>query len=66
MLTAREEQVVRCAATGMTDKAIAAELGIGASTVRPHPDNIGAKLGERRRAALASHAHRLGLTRPGQ
>jgi len=40
VLTSREEQVVRCVATGMTDKAIAAELGIGASTVRSHLDNM--------------------------
>jgi DNA-binding NarL/FixJ family response regulator len=63
VLTPREEQVLVHVATGMTDKEIAARLGIGVSTVRSHLDNMGAKLGERRRAALASHAHRLGLTR---
>ena len=61
VLTDREQQVLVLIATGMTDQEIAAQLGISASTVRSHLDNIGDKLGERRRAALASQAYRLGI-----
>jgi DNA-binding NarL/FixJ family response regulator len=61
VLTDRERQVLALIATGMTDREIAEELGIGVRTVRSHLENIGDKLGERRRAALASQAHRLGL-----
>jgi DNA-binding NarL/FixJ family response regulator len=64
-LTAREQQVLTHVATGMTDSQIAAQLAISPSTVRSHLDNIGAKLGNRHRAALAAHAHRLGLIPPG-
>lgn len=63
-LTDRERQLLVLIATGMTDQEIAAELGISVRTVRSHLDNIGNKLGERRRAALASAAHRLGLSSP--
>jgi DNA-binding NarL/FixJ family response regulator len=61
-LTDRERQILVLVATGMTDQEIAAQLGISVRTVRSHLDNVGNKLGERRRAALASQAHRLGLT----
>jgi DNA-binding NarL/FixJ family response regulator len=60
-VTNREQQILVLIATGLTDQEIAARLGIKVSTVRSHLDNIGDKLGERRRAALASQAHRLGL-----
>jgi DNA-binding NarL/FixJ family response regulator len=63
-LTDREQQILALIATGMTDKEIAIQLGISVRTVRSHLDNVGNKLGERRRAALASQAHRLGLTPP--
>lgn len=62
-LTDRERQILVLIATGMTDQEIAGQLAISVRTVRSHLDNIGSKLGERRRAALASQAHRLGLTR---
>jgi len=61
-LTDREQQILVLIATGMTDQEIAGHLGISVRTVRSHLDNIGGKLGERRRAALASQAHRLGLS----
>jgi len=64
VLTDRERQILVLIATGMTDQEIAAEAGISVRTVRSHLDNIGNKLGERRRAALASEAHRLGLSTP--
>jgi DNA-binding NarL/FixJ family response regulator len=63
-LTDRERQILVLIATGMTDQEIAAELSISVRTVRSHLDNIGNKLGGRRRAALASEAHRLGLSLP--
>jgi DNA-binding NarL/FixJ family response regulator len=63
-LTSREKQILSLIATGLTDQEIAAQLGIRICTVRSHLDNIGGKLGNRRRAALASQAHLLGLTRP--
>jgi DNA-binding NarL/FixJ family response regulator len=65
-LTNREQQILVLIATGMTDQEIADELSIGVRTVRSHLDNIGDKLGERRRAALASQAHRLGLVQGPQ
>jgi DNA-binding NarL/FixJ family response regulator len=65
-LTERERQILVLIATGMTDQEIAGQLNISVRTVRSHLDNIGHKLGERRRAALASQAHRLGLTRRHQ
>lgn len=64
-LTGREQQILVLIATGITDQEIAVQLGISVRTVRSHLDNVGNKLGERRRAALASQAHRLGLARPG-
>ena len=64
-LTEREKEVLALVATGLTDQEVAAELRIGMKTVRSHLDNISGKLGNRRRAALASHAHRLGLVRQG-
>lgn len=63
-LTIREKEILSLIATGLTDQEIAAQLGIRICTVRSHLDSIGGKLGNRRRAALASHAHRLGLARP--
>jgi DNA-binding NarL/FixJ family response regulator len=62
VVTSRERQILVLVATGMTDQEIAVQLGISVRTVRSHLDNVGNKLGERRRAALASQAHRLGLT----
>ncbi len=44
-LTPREREVAGLVAHGLTDKAIAARLGISPATVARHLDNIGAKVG---------------------
>lgn len=51
-LTERERQILTVVASGLTDKAIAEELGIGVSTVRSHLDRIREKTGLRRRSEL--------------
>jgi len=51
-LTAREWDVVRAVGRGRLDKEIAAELGIGFSTVRTHLEHIFPKAGVRNRAEL--------------
>lgn len=61
-LSAREQDVVRCVAGGMTDKQIARQLGISEKTVHSHLERIAAKTGLRRRADLTRMALGLGLT----
>jgi DNA-binding CsgD family transcriptional regulator len=51
-LSPRERDAVRLAATGRTNKEIAFELGIAASTVGVHLHRAAAKLGARSRAEL--------------
>src|SRR5690606_20229700 len=53
-LTARERQVTALVARGLTNKAIAKELGLSARTVEKHVSNVLAKLGLRTRAQLAA------------
>lgn len=60
-LTSREEQVLRCVAQGMTNKEIAALLGISHHTVKSHVINIFNKLGVNDRAQAAANAARMGL-----
>ena len=57
-LSAREVQVLRLVATGKSNRAIAAELGISEKTVARHVSNIFVKLGLSSRAAAAAHAYR--------
>ena len=52
-LSARELQVARCVARGLTDKQIARELEISLSSVRTYLRRLSDKLGVRRRGALA-------------
>jgi DNA-binding CsgD family transcriptional regulator len=60
-LTPRELQVLRRLATGETNKAIAAELGVSRRTVDRHVSNLYAKLRVSSRAAATAYAyeHRL-------
>lgn len=60
-LSKRELEVLALVASGETDSDIAEILSISKATVRSHLDRIRDKTGARRRAELASHAHRLGI-----
>lgn len=60
-LTAREAQVLRLAANGLTHKEIAGRLGISTRTARNHIANLYEKLEIHGRAQAAVHAVRLGL-----
>ncbi len=61
VLTAREAQVLRLVATGMTNRGVAAELFLSQKTVARHVSNIFTKLGVSSRAAATAYAyeHRL-------
>lgn len=56
-LTARELQVLRLVAGGMTNKAIADELVLSERTIDRHVSNIFTKLGVSSRAAATAHAY---------
>jgi DNA-binding CsgD family transcriptional regulator/tetratricopeptide (TPR) repeat protein len=56
LLTARENEIARVVAVGMTNKEIAAALTISPKTVAAHIEHILAKLGFSRRAQIASWA----------
>jgi len=60
-LTARERDVLACVAQGLSNRAIADELGIAERTARTHVSNILAKLGltSRTQAALFAVEHHL-------
>ena len=53
-LTAREFEVARLVADGLTNAAIAADLGLSPRTVGAHVEHILAKLGFTRRAEIAA------------
>ncbi|WP_298127707.1 response regulator transcription factor [Brevundimonas sp.] len=57
-LTARERQVLALVAHGLTNKAIARELGIGPGTVKAHVEKVIAKLGVADRTQAAVFATR--------
>jgi DNA-binding NarL/FixJ family response regulator len=54
VLSNREQEVVIWAVQGMTNKEIAAQLGISAKTVKTHLQNVFRKLNVRRRVQLAA------------
>ncbi|MCA1706102.1 MAG: LuxR C-terminal-related transcriptional regulator [Actinobacteria bacterium] len=56
-LTAREAQVLRLVAKGMTNRAIAAELYLSDKTVARHLSNMFTKLGVSSRAAATAYAY---------
>ncbi|WP_420630354.1 LuxR C-terminal-related transcriptional regulator [Candidatus Leptofilum sp.] len=60
-LTARETEVLRLIAQGMTNKEIAARLVIAPSTAKRHTANLYNKLGVANRAEATTLAHRLGI-----
>jgi DNA-binding CsgD family transcriptional regulator len=58
-LTAQEERIARLAATGASDKDIAAHFGVSVRTVRSHLEHIYAKLGIHSRRELMGLGDRL-------
>jgi DNA-binding NarL/FixJ family response regulator len=60
-LTGRERDVLACVARGLSNRAVAAELGMAERTARTHVSNILAKLGltSRTQAALFAVEHDL-------
>jgi pimeloyl-ACP methyl ester carboxylesterase/DNA-binding CsgD family transcriptional regulator len=60
-LSAREAEVLRLVAEGLSDAEIAARLIVSAHTVHRHVANIRTKLGQSSRAAAVAYAARRGL-----
>ncbi|MDQ1246765.1 MAG: hypothetical protein QG597_1133 [Actinomycetota bacterium] len=60
-LSAREVDLLRLLACGLTDQEIAARLTLSISTVRSHLDRIRDKTGKRRRTQLVALAIAMGL-----
>jgi DNA-binding CsgD family transcriptional regulator len=60
-LTAREVEVLRLVASGMTNRAIARELGLSEKTVARHIHNSLTKIGVPSRAAATAYAYQNGL-----
>ncbi len=60
-LTVREEEVVRLAARGLSNKSIAHELGISRRTVEGHLNHVFEKLGTSSRTELVHYALASGL-----
>lgn len=61
-LTRKEQQALACLGRGCNNDAIAAELGVSASTVRSHLKNAYRKLGLQSRAEAVRFAVRCGLS----
>jgi DNA-binding NarL/FixJ family response regulator len=62
-LTPRELEVLTRMTTGLSNRAIASELGIEYTTVRGHVQSVLAKLGARSRFDAVASAYRSGLVR---
>jgi DNA-binding NarL/FixJ family response regulator len=60
-LTARELDIVRTVARGLTNTEVAAELHVTVSTVKTHLARVQEKLGARNRVEVAAWAYRSGL-----
>ena len=60
-LTARETEVLRLIARGLSNPEIAAHLFIGEATVKTHLNNTFAKIGARHRAEAVRYAYRKGI-----
>lgn len=65
LLGAREREVLKLLAEGLTSKEIAQRLGVALKTVETHRRNIAQKVGERSIAGLTKYAVREGLTELG-
>ncbi len=65
-LSAREQEVLRLLAQGLSNREIASALTLGEETVKSHVGSILAKLGLSGRAQVAAAALRLGLIRPDE
>jgi ATP/maltotriose-dependent transcriptional regulator MalT len=61
LLTARERQVLRLVAEGLSDREIAERLVLSPHTIHRHVANIRTKLGQSSRAAAVAHATRHNL-----
>ena len=60
-LTAREVEVLRLVATGLTNRGVAARLSLSEKTVARHLSNIFAKLGLSSRSAATAYAYEHGV-----
>jgi DNA-binding NarL/FixJ family response regulator len=65
-LTAREVDVLRLVARGLTNDDIAGQLGVSPVTVKTHVNRILAKLGAETRAQAVVQAYECGLVRAGE
>jgi len=65
VLTAREREVVRLVAAGLSNDDIAAQLVVSPLTAKTHVSRAMAKVGARDRAQLVVFAYQTGLATPG-